>query len=70
MHNFKKQILVFYDQNRKTRNRNKNRAKKHKPKSEGAVFFFLGVVSLEQEEEKKVSKHIRCASPDGLCGYM
>ena len=33
-------------------------------------FFFLGIVSLEQEEEKKVSKHIRCASPDGLCGYM
>ena len=64
MHNFRKQVLVFYEQNRKTRNRNKNRAKKHKPKSEGAVFF-LGVMSLEQEEENKVSKHIRCGSPDG-----
>ena len=49
------QILVFYEQNRKTRNPKENRAKKerHKLKSGGAVFF-----SWAQEVENKPRKQI------------
>ena len=33
------------------------------------LCFFLGVMSLEQEQENKVIRQIRYAIPDCLCGY-
>ena len=45
-------MLVFYEQNRKTRNPNENRAKKHKPKSEGDVFFSWRYVSRTRRRKQ------------------
>ena len=56
------QILVFYEQNRKTRNPKENRAKKkiHKLKSGGAVFFSWWYVSRTRSGKQAKKANVMC----------